>query len=93
MNLNLNPSWSPDANGRSPIPRSGKSGPDIVVSRIYEGLLQRPAKGIGNNYLPSFSPDGTRVAFASTRDGNMEIYVANVDGSNLRRSPTIRPTT
>ena len=54
-------------------------GVDIVVSRIYQGLLQRPAKGIGNNYLPSFSPDGTRVAFTSSRDGNYEIYVANVD--------------
>jgi len=82
--LNLNPSWSPDANSIA-YTAFGKSGPDIVVSRIYEGLLQRPAKGIGNNYLPSFSPDGTRVAFVSTRDGNMEIYVANVDGSNLRR--------
>src|SRR6185503_11796449 len=55
-------------------------------SRIYEGLpLQRPAKGIGNNYLPVFSPDGTRIAFMSYRDGQGEIYVMNVDGSNLHR--------
>ena len=82
--LNLNPSWSPDANSIA-YTAYGKSGPDIVVSRIYEGLLQRPAKGIGSNHLPSFSPDGKRVAFTSTRDGNMEIYIADVDGSNLRR--------
>lgn len=84
--LNNNPSWSPDAQSiayTSYGPRG--SSPDIVVSSIYKGLLQRPAKGIGNNYLPSFSPDGKRVAFASTRDGNLEIYVANVDGSGLRR--------
>jgi TolB protein len=48
-------------------------------------LLHRPAKGIGGNYLPSVSPDGSKVAFASTRDGNMEIYIINIDGSNLRR--------
>ncbi|MEO6385465.1 MAG: DPP IV N-terminal domain-containing protein [Sphingomonas sp.] len=30
---------------------------------------------------PAFSPDGTRVAYASERDGNSEIYVKNVDGS------------
>ena len=83
--LNLNPSWSPDARAIAygVIPNAPGT-PDIVVSRIYEGVLQRPAKGIGNNYLPSFSPDGTRIAFTSTRDGNMEIYVVNLDGSGLR---------
>ena len=34
---------------------------------------------------PSFSPDGSKVAFASGRDGNAELYSINVDGSNLRR--------
>ena len=32
-----------------------------------------------------FSPDGTRIAFSSNRDGNPEIYVMNRDGSNVRR--------
>jgi TolB protein len=31
---------------------------------------------------PSWSPDGTRLAFESFRDGNFEIYVVNADGSN-----------
>jgi len=30
------------------------------------------------------SPDGTRIAFVSGRDGNAEIYVMNADGSGLR---------
>ncbi len=34
---------------------------------------------------PAVSPDGQRIAFASTRDGNYEIYVANIDGSKVRR--------
>lgn len=33
----------------------------------------------------AFSPDGTRIAFVSRRDGNEELYVVNVDGSGLRR--------
>ncbi len=34
---------------------------------------------------PSGSPDGTRIAFVSDRDGAPAIYVANADGSNVRR--------
>ena len=51
--------------------------------------LSRPAaepdEGCWHELLPVFSPDGTRLAFMSARDGNPEIYVINVDGSNLRR--------
>ena len=34
---------------------------------------------------PSWSPDGTRFAFASKRDGNFEIYTMDADGSQLTR--------
>jgi Tol biopolymer transport system component len=35
--------------------------------------------------LPTWSPDGKQIAFVSDRDGNDEIYVMNVDGSNVKR--------
>jgi len=34
---------------------------------------------------PEWSPDGTRIAFITDRDGNDEVYVMGVDGSNPTR--------
>ena len=34
---------------------------------------------------PAWSPDGRRIAFSSNRDGKKEIYVMDVDGSNVKR--------
>jgi len=41
--------------------------------------------GFATDLLPSFSPDGTKISFTSTRDGNYEIYSMNVDGSQPTR--------
>jgi len=33
----------------------------------------------------AWSPNGSKIAFGSTRSGSGEVYVVNVDGSGLRR--------
>ena len=38
-----------------------------------------------SDYAPVWSPDGSRIAFVSKRDGNWEIYVMNADGTESER--------
>lgn len=38
-----------------------------------------------SNFHPAWSPDGTKIAFASTRDSNPEIFVMDRSGLNVKR--------
>jgi TolB protein len=86
--LNVSPAWAPDARALAytSYRRVATGGqPDILESLIYQGVLNNPTKAQSSNHAPAYSPDGTRMAFWSNRDGNPEIYVMNRDGSGVRR--------
>ena len=86
--LNITPVWSADGRAIAYTSYRRNNRPDIFVSFIYEGRPpETPANGTDSvhNFLPAWSPDGSRIAFMSNRDGNLEIYVVNRDGSNPRR--------
>lgn len=53
-----------------------------VESGISKPILQDGAKGTID---PTWSPDGTKLAFVSNRSGNPEIWVINEDGSELHQ--------
>ena len=44
--------------------------------------LRRLTDHPGWDSRPAWSPDGSRLAFISRRDGNTEIYVMNVAGAD-----------
>ena len=45
----------------------------------------RVTRNRASDYDPAWSPDSRRIAFVSSRDGDSEIYVVNVDGSGTTR--------
>jgi Tol biopolymer transport system component len=58
---------------------------EIYVMDADGGGQTRLTEDPGEDYLPAWSPDGSRIAFVSTRDGNAEIYVMNADGTGQTR--------
>lgn len=90
--LNVNPSWSSDASAVAYSAYRRNGAPDILVSFIFTGVLQNLTRGSfrDGSYLPVYSPDGKRIAFAATAEGAsaQDIYVMNADGSNRRRLTT-----
>jgi Tol biopolymer transport system component len=59
-----------------------------AADRSNLAQLAKISTDTANATDPAFSPDGSRIAFASTRDGNAEIYVMNADGTNPTRLTT-----
>ncbi|MGP0062826.1 MAG: TolB family protein [Isosphaeraceae bacterium] len=47
-------------------------------------IAEEPGKLVHQEW-PAWSPDGKRLAFSSTHDGNQEIYTAALDGSDVVR--------
>ncbi|HEY6922360.1 MAG TPA: LpqB family beta-propeller domain-containing protein [Steroidobacteraceae bacterium] len=59
------------------------------VIDIWRADLTAPASASGNlisstrtQLVPAYSPDGSRIAFESTRSGSPEIWLADADGRN-----------
>ena len=60
---------------------------DVFVIRADgSGTPKRLTDGVSDNSHPAFSPDGTRIAFTSSRKRDMEnLYVVNATGGPLKR--------
>src|SRR5690606_13600989 len=58
---------------------------DIYTMPIEGGRATLILGGHAYETMPRFSPDGTRIAFTSDRDGLENIWTARIDGTDLRQ--------
>jgi dipeptidyl aminopeptidase/acylaminoacyl peptidase len=49
------------------------------------GNVERLIASTGRNYRPRYAPDGTQIAFMSSRSGNLEVWVCDSEGGNCRQ--------
>jgi len=71
------PCWSADgASIAVAVDRLGVS--NIFQVDLDGGKLKRLTAGPKMDTQPAISPDGSKLAFQSNRDGNYEIYVMNL---------------
>ena len=59
------------------VPADGSAAPKILLA------------GEKTENTPRWSPDGRQLAFISTRDGDAQVYLANADGTNVRKVTNI----
>ena len=58
---------------------------DIVVARSDSGDRRIVIAGPGDDFNPVWSPDHSRIAFLTNRDGNVELYTGLMDGTSITR--------
>ncbi len=90
------PTWSPD--GKQLAFFSDRDGNTEIYALEVEKALQsdgdpnvtRLTHRPGSDFNPTWSPDGQRIAFISSWDGNNRVYAINADGSGAQELTNLR---
>jgi len=72
---------SPNGKRLAAVRRSSVSASDIWLFDLERPVPSRFTFGPFTNYCPAWSPDGSRIAFASDRFGPEDIFVKSVNGA------------
>lgn len=81
----LCPDWSPNGNKIVYMSKINKD-PGFNIFLINANGTN-PLQLTDNNFIdayPKWSPDGNKIAFISNRNGSYELFVMNIDGSNIK---------
>ncbi|MCX6022029.1 MAG: hypothetical protein NTZ05_09935, partial [Chloroflexi bacterium] len=78
--------WSPDGSTLAyAAATAGRNQQIYVVDAVIGAVPIRLTQNSAIENSPAWSPDSKQIAFVSDRDGNLEIYAMNADGTNQRR--------
>lgn len=81
------PKFSPD--GKSVVVQHKVGGnAEICIVSAQGGEVQNLTNNPARDIQPAWSPDGSKIAFASNREGNYDVfplYLMNADGTNQHR--------
>lgn len=66
---------------------SNMDGDNEIYQMTKNSILQLTDNSWNDEY-PVWSPDGTRIAFTSNKEGNYDIFVMDTDGSKITRLTT-----
>jgi Tol biopolymer transport system component len=55
----------------------------VAVSGCFPNMMAQQQQSVKTD--PMYSPDGMKLVFISTHDGDPEIFVMNADGSGLKK--------
>lgn len=61
------------------------SGSNIYLVPVEGGEARQLTTGVGANHSPRWSPDGSSIAFISTRHGSPQIYTISVTGGEAKK--------
>ena len=83
--LNLTPQWSPDRQSLVFTAYRNRRNQTIDMIELATGKRRTLVALAGLNITPSLSPDGRYLAFATSQDGNSEIYTLDTRTKALER--------
>ncbi len=91
--LNVTANWSIDGEKLLVTMTKAKHSPNLYILDLKTKSLKRFTFSNSIDISGFFSPNNREVVFISDRSGVPQMYIASIDGSNIRRLPTEGYTT
>ena len=86
--LNITANWSFDGEKLVVTMTKAKHSPNLYILDINTKVLKRLTFSKNIDVSGFFSPNNREIVFVSNRSGFPQMYIASIDGSNIRRLPT-----